>query len=299
MAEDDVAIDRSLSDRVRLRLAGRVVAEYIFRPDTARIESPRPYARLTTLGGLPATGFRPVDHPWHHGLSLALPCVGPDNFWGGPTYLSGRGYVDLPNHGRQIHRSFDRLTDGPVARLDQTLDWVTGHEEVVLTETRRLTARPIDSKAWALTWCSRLRNLTSQPLVIASPTVRGRPDAGYAGLFWRGPADFRGGRIVGPDGLVGQEARDSSAEWLAYLAPDQPVGVLMADATPGRPHPWFVRSQEYAGLGPAPFFHRETVVAPAAELVLAVVLCLGDHDIAARQGAAVALVAELDRAADR
>jgi hypothetical protein len=53
---------------------------------------------------------------WHKGLSLALPVVGPENLWGGPTYIHGVGYVQQPNNGAQVHRSFRHADADGVAR---------------------------------------------------------------------------------------------------------------------------------------------------------------------------------------
>ncbi len=159
------------------------------------------------------TAYRPDDHVWHKGLSLALPVVGPHNFWGGPTYVRGEGYVQLPNNGAQVHTSF-AASDTPVAeaaggiaRLDERLDWVTQQGDLVLREARTITARLLSDDAWALTWRSALRNESTDAVAFGSPTTKGRENAGYAGLFWRGPAEFTGGAILGPDGEVGDTAR--------------------------------------------------------------------------------------------
>lgn len=355
-----------------------VLADYVYAPTEPQIESPRPYALLTTLDGQAATAYRPGDHVWHKGLSLALPDVGPNNFWGGPTYLRGQGYVQLPNNGTQVHRGFDRI--GPLAPpprttpvpstppLDPTtpanpgsrlaptspttpatsidpaspanpitrsapdsptvptpsppqatstawgegvglaerLDWVTQSGRTIMSELRRLTARRLSGDAWALTWSSRLTNLSPAPLNFGSPTAHGRDNAGYAGLFWRGPEHFTGGTIIGPDGPVGDAARGTPGPWLAFTAPDRrddpgdngralrpPVGLLMVDAQPGGPHPWFARSEEYAGLGPAPFFYDETALAPGADLQLAAVLVLGGPSVLNHLDAALELAAGL------
>ncbi|MDR1264388.1 MAG: PmoA family protein [Propionibacteriaceae bacterium] len=262
-------------DRLVLSLDGLTLADYVYRPCQPQLESPRPYARLTTRDGHPATAHRPGDHRWHQGFSLALPNVGPDNFWGGPTYLRDRGYVQLPNNGAQVHRSFETVRPGAVAVVVETLDWITEPGQRILAERRRLTARPLDPNAWALTWASHLTNLTGDPLSLGSPATQGRDDAGYGGLFWRGPEAFRGGAITGPNGPTGEAARGASGPWLAFTAPRDPVSVLLVDAQPSGPHPWFARSEEYAGLGPAPFFQAETGLAPGASLRLAAVLVVG------------------------
>lgn len=273
-------------DRLVLRDGDGVLAEYVYRPTDAQVESPRPYALLRTRGGVDVTAYRPGDHVWHKGLSLALPVVGDHNFWGGPTYVQGEGYVQLPNNGAQVHRGFSR-SDTPVAdaaagvtRIDESLDWATHDDAMILGERRTLTARLIDEDTWALTWRSALRNISDAPLGFGSPTSRGREDAGYAGVFWRGPGEFTGGAIIGPGGELGDTARGAPGPWLAFIAPDRPAGVLVLDA--GDPEsPWFARSADYAGLNPAPFFFAETVLEPGDALTLAAAVIIGTGEVAA------------------
>lgn len=302
-----------------------ILAEYIYAPTEPQLESPRPYALLRTRGGADAgagvgagvTAYRPDDHVWHKGLSLALPVVGTHNFWGGPTYVHGDGYVQLPNNGAQVHRSF-AASDTPVAdaaaglaRIDERLDWVAEGGEVVLVEHRTLTARAIDDRSWALTWRSALRNVRDEPLGFGSPTSKGRENAGYAGIFWRGPTAFTGGEIIAPvggvggggagavgaPGAVGDDARGEPGPWLAFIAPDHSAGVLMLDAADpvtDAGNPWFARSAEYAGLNPAPFFYRETVLPAGETLVLSAVVIIGGPDVADHAAVTGAnLVAEL------
>jgi hypothetical protein len=278
--------DDTTPDRLTLRDGDTVLAEYVYSPTDAALESPRPYALLFTRDGRAATAYRPDDHVWHKGLSLALPNVGSHNFWGGPTYVTGEGYRQLPNNGAQVHRGFI-ASDTPVAdeaarlaRVDERLDWVTHDGDTILTEERTLTASAIDDSAWALTWQSRLTNTGGDTLSFGSPTSRGRENAGYAGIFWRGPSEFTGGEITGPDGPSGEEARGSTGPWLAYTSPDGGVGVVVLDAGTGAA-PWFARSEGYAGLCPAPFFFDETVVAPGGSLRLGAVLIIGRADAAA------------------
>jgi hypothetical protein len=281
-------------DRLRLMDGDRELAEYVFRPTEPQLESPRPYALLRTRTGEPVTAYRPGDHVWHKGLSLALPVVGPHNFWGGPTYVRGEGYVQLPNNGAQVHRSFDA---GPAGTVVEHLDWIAEQGDDVLRERRTLSARLLDDDTWALSWHSRLENVAGAALAFGSPTTKGRPDAGYAGIFWRGPESFTGGSIDAPDGTVGDAARGEPAPWLAFVPPGRDAGVLMADAALAAPAPWFARSAEYAGLNPAPFFHAETSVAPGDSIVLAAVVVVGPADVAARAASVVpGLVADLQEA---
>jgi len=288
-------------DRLVVRHDGIDVLEYVFRPTQPQLESPRPYALLRTVGGESVTGFRPDDHVWHKGLSLALPNVGPHNFWGGPTYVAGEGYVQLPNNGAQVHRGFAApaaSTAGDAVRIDEDLAWISEAGAPVLTERRTLTARPVTDDAWALTWRSVLRNSSPAPLAFGSPTSNGRPDAGYAGIFWRGPTAYTGGDIIGPQGDAGDAARGLPSPWLAFVSPDRTAGVLMLDAGES-PSPWFARSAEYAGLCPAPFFFDETVVDAGETLVLAAALVIGTADVAAHAPeTGAALVAELRASGD-
>nr|WP_228509213.1 PmoA family protein [Herbiconiux sp. VKM Ac-1786] len=267
-----------------------VLAEYVMRPADPQLESPRPYfAPLRTLAGDVVTDLRPADHVWHKGLSWSLPVVGDENFWGGPSYRRGQGYVQLPNNGRQRHLGFDRLDDGPRARVTERLDWITEDGRTLFDETRRLTAEIIDDTAWLLVFDTVMTNRTSAPVALGSPTTEGRPNAGYGGLFWRGPASFTGGRILAPnasgsagDGSAGaDELRGTRSPWLGFVGehPDARSSTIVMVDLPGNPRhptPWFARSEEYAGLCPAPFFDEEWEVAPGADLHARYAVVLAD-----------------------
>jgi len=285
------------SGRLVLRDGGVRIAEYVYLPTEPSVESPRPYALLRTRSGAQVTAYRPDDHVWHKGLSLALPVVGDHNFWGGPTYVRGAGYVQQANNGSQIHRSFshvaDAASDPATPRIDEEVEWLSQDLSPVLSERRRITARAVDADTWALTWRSELRNVTDAALGFGSPTTKGRDNAGYAGIFWRGPTSFTGGEIIDQTGAAGEHARGASGPWLAFVSPDRSAGVLMLDASE-TPTPWFARSEEYAGLNPAPFFHEESQLLPDDTLVLAAAIVIGNADVADHaRGVGEDLVAEL------
>jgi len=115
---------------VSARWGDHELFRYVYRPANPQLESPRPYFHpVRTLRGDEVTIYRPHDHVWHKGIALSLPHVGPENFWGGPTFRAGR-YVQLPNDGAMHHESFDPIADNGtddhrVGRLDQRLRWVT------------------------------------------------------------------------------------------------------------------------------------------------------------------------------
>ena len=52
-----------------------------------------------------------------------------------------------------------------------------------------------------------MRNVSGRAIPLGSPTTRGRENAGYGGLFWRGPRSFTGGSILAPGVAGGDELR--------------------------------------------------------------------------------------------
>lgn len=272
--EDDSAV-RLIADDAEL-------ARYVYRPDTVQMESPKPYIHpLRTRAGRLASLFRPHDHVWHKGISLALPNAGPHNFWGGPTYTRRAGwYEQLPNNGTQAH--VERL-DAPDGSYAHALEWrAEGDESTVFTEVRRLTTTILDDDAWSLRWETSLRNVSGETIVMGSPTTEGRENAGYGGVFWRGPRSFSGGDIVTANGIGdAEDLRGTRSAWMGLIGrhdgDNASSTVIMADLddTPK----WFVRSNIFACLGPAPFFDEEVPVEDGGELSLR-------YDIIVADGAA-------------
>ncbi|MGM1029057.1 MAG: PmoA family protein [Actinomycetota bacterium] len=234
-----------------------------------RLESPRPYLHpVRTRAGRLVSLFRPWDHVWHRGIAWSLPVVGDDNFWGGPTYTRDQGYVQLPNNGSQEHRALEALeAPGGTARFAHTLDWITEGGERIATERRELTARILDDDAWALTFDTAMTNVAGRALAIGSPTTRGRDNAGYGGLFWRGPRSFTGGQLVTESGTgSGDDVRGQRHAWMGFTGTHDETAeeslLVMLDAAENPHHPpqWFARSEDYACLNPAPFFSKELEV---------------------------------------
>ncbi|WP_084078888.1 PmoA family protein [Demequina sp. NBRC 110057] len=282
-------------DRVVLSHAGRELAQYVYRPTDVRLESPRPYlSPVHTLGGSLVSLFRPHDHVWHKGIAWSLPVVGDENFWGGPTFVRDEGYVQLANNGEQVHVGFASLDGGDEARIVETLDWVTEAGELVFTEARAIGARVLDDSAWMLTFETRMRNATDRVIPIGSPTTRGRENAGYGGLFWRGPRSFTGGTILSPEGEGGEEMRGSRAPWMGFRGrhdgTDRASTVLMVDAPTNVAHPpeWFARTEQFACLCPAPFFSTEREIAPGETLRERYAVVLADGGLTADAAGALA-----------
>ncbi|MEV4777147.1 PmoA family protein [Microbacterium sp. LWH12-1.2] len=247
---------------------------YTYEPTTDPLESPKPYIHpLRTRSGRVVSLFRPHDHVWHKGIAWSLPVVGNENFWGGPTYVHGQFYVQLENNGQQRHRSSTASgTDGEPTAFSHDLDWVTQNGERLFTERRTLSASLAGTDDWVLIFDTTMRNLSGRDVTIGSPTTRGRENAGYGGLFWRGPRSFTGGTLVTAHGLGGDDLRGWRGEWMAFAGRhDEEDGsslVLMLDDTMNPHHPpqWFARSEEFACLNPAPFFSEELTVAADEEV---------------------------------
>ncbi|GEL97839.1 PmoA family protein [Cellulomonas terrae] len=269
---------------------GTTLAQYVYVPTDVQLESPRPYLHpVRTRGGDLVTAFRPHDHVWHKGIAWSLPVVGEHNFWGGPTYVHGEGYVQLENDGSMDHVA---LTDLRVApdRVDlaHTLAWHTQAGAHVVDERRTLgfVVPAGRDDAWVLTFETTMTNVSADDLTIGSPTTRGRENAGYGGLFWRGPRSFTGGTLLAPDFSGGEEARGTRGPWMGFVGrhdgTDGTSTVVIVDGTDNPSHPpqWFARTEQFGCLNPAPFFSTEVPFAPgdALRFRYAVVVADGSCD---------------------
>ncbi|WP_415856434.1 PmoA family protein [Sinomonas sp. G460-2] len=275
---------------VTVTLDGTDVAVYTYRATDAQRESPRPYFHpLRTRAGETVTVFRPHDHLWHKGLAWSLPHVSGENFWGGPTFRRDEGYVQLDNNGRMEHTGFAALETAEDGRfvLTHELVWHRQDGTPVVAETRTVSVLPAeDPSSWTLVFESDMENISGEDLRIGSPTTEGRPNAGYGGLFWRGPRSFTGGTIVGPGGATGETLRGTRHPWAAFVGrhdeTDAASTILIADYPGNGQHPpeWFARSEPFGCLGPAPFFSEEVPFGAGEHLVnrYAVVISDGAAD---------------------
>jgi hypothetical protein len=259
---------------------GTELFRYAYRTDDPPDESPRPYLHpVRTLAGELVTDFRPDDHPWHKGIAWSWPNVGTENFWGGPTYRRGDGYVQLDNNGAIEHESFElaRVSDG-VARLTERLRWVTAAGQTWFAERRRMavTAWP---DAWTCAFETTLRNVSGRAIRIGSPTTEGRDNAGYGGLFWRGPRSFTGGRVLTPDGTGRDELMGWRGPWLAFAGPTATLIFADSPGNAGFPGQWFVRSSPFACVCPAPFFATAHSVPSSAAITLRYDLVVADGEL--------------------
>jgi len=260
---------------------------YVIVPESPQLESPKPYIDpIRTRAGRVVSLFRPWDHVWHKGIAWSLPVVDDENFWGGPTYVHGQGYRQLPNDGTQSHLdTVSAAVEGGVATFAHDLEWIAESGRRMFTERRTLTARLLDDTTWALTFETAMTNVTDAAIRIGSPTTKGRENAGYGGLFWRGPRSFTEGRLVTAEGSgTGSDMRGQRHEWMAFEGRHDVIDavslIVMADAAGNPHHPpqWFARSEEFAALNPAPFFSEELHVAAGETVVFRYAVGIADAD---------------------
>ncbi|MBM9509061.1 PmoA family protein [Actinacidiphila acididurans] len=309
-APTGLTVAHDIGSALRIGWAGRPLTRYVYRPWDAQLESPRPYFHpLHTLGGDPVSIYRPHDHIWHKGLALSLPNVETENFWGGVTYRRGTGYGQFDNNGSMDHEAFPELTAEPdLVRVAERLRWHTQDGEPWFTEARRFAVRVLPGEdAWTLVFETALTNVRGRDTVIGSPTTEGRDNAGYGGLFWRGPRSFTGGEVHVPGRTGGDELMGLRAAWLGFTGRHDEHGrastlVFVDDAGNepcGEPVKWFVRSTPFACVCPAPFFDAEVTVADGATLTrrYAVVIADGDRGLTGAEKLAAAGGASLAAAA--
>ncbi|MFE6618687.1 PmoA family protein [Streptomyces sp. NPDC057740] len=232
-------------DTAVLRVAGRPVGRYVTRPELPPRLAPRPYLHpVTTLAGTAVTELSPADHIHHLGVGVAVPDVEGSNFWGGRTYVRDQGPTELDNHGAQRHTAFQlRDPDGFV----EELRWVAAGAEL-LRERRTVAATELTDSAWALDFTFSLTNVTSGPLSIGSPATNGRPGAAYGGFFWRARKEDSAPDVFTLDREGEREIHGTRAPWVALTGSTWTL--IFAGATEQtRRDPWFVRAEEYPGVG--------------------------------------------------
>jgi LacI family transcriptional regulator len=248
-----------------------------------QVHSPRPYLHpLHSLSGRAVTDLSPVDHRHHYGLSLTIADVDGTSYWGGRTFLPGQGPTLLRNHGRQISTHLE--TDG--GHLRESLTWADQHDRQQLVEHRELTGVLIaEAQAWAIGWHSRLT--APAGATISSPALRGRPGAGYGGIFLRlVSADST--EVLTTDASTESGAHGSRSPWLAFSGRhggEWTSVILVQDAVP---RPWFVRVADYVGAGPALAWDSPCVIEAGADLDIGLVTLVVDRRLTTQDAADLA-----------
>lgn len=270
---DSLGCNHAVGRSIQVTAGTTELFSYVYRPDDVQRESPRPFVHpIRTLGGDLVTVYRPHDHVWHKGMTWSLPHFGHENFWGGPTFSLATGYEQRDNNGSMDHDRIVALdVSDDLVRLRHQLSWHTQAGDHVVAEDRSLSAL-LTPDGWALVYETSMTNVCSDTVRIGSPTTAGRPNAGYGGLFWRGPRSFTGGTVLAPQGSGGDELRGQRAPWMGFCGKqdevDRAASLVFVDDSDNPRHPpeWFVRSEEFAAVCPAPFFSEELPFAPQQTL---------------------------------
>ena len=273
-----LTLTHNLNDQISVNYADQRLFDYVYNPNTAPTESPKPYFHpIYTLAGNLVTNFRPHDHVWHKGLCMTIAHLSGQNFWGGATYVHGEGYVQRDNNGCMAHVAWDVIDcSTEQILLRERLHWNTLMGEQWIDEVRQFRVSDISTDAgyWCLDTHMALTNVAGRELEIGSPTTQGRPAAGYGGLFWRGPRSFRGGQVLGPGDLEGEEIMGHAAPWLAFIGKhdgNDATSTLIFLDHPNNlryPNKWFVRSNPFACAGFAFMFDEVYNWQPNETLVL-------------------------------
>ncbi|WP_311214457.1 MULTISPECIES: PmoA family protein [unclassified Arthrobacter] len=279
------------------------IATYTYRPTDDQYESPRPYFHpLTTLEGDEVTISRPWDHVWHKGLSWALPNVGEHNFWGGATYTRETGYSKLDNNGAMNHEAFTSIEDdGTSVTAAESLLWTAQPTEPgqagapLIREQRRFAIQLLPTgNAWALLFETTMENVSGAEIGIGSPTTEGRDNAGYGGLFWRGPRSFTGGEFRSEAGVGADEFMGTRSPWIAFTGQHDVTcrksSILFVEdqANPGASNQWFARSSMFACLGSAPFFSEVVPLKEGAPLTYRYAVVIADGALEEHNAASLA-----------
>jgi len=272
---------------IPLRVGDHLVADYVPAPP-ATIDPtlvPRPYLHpVRTLAGTVVTDVLPPDHEWHLGAGLAIADVAGTNLWGGRSYVHGKGYIWLPDHGRIEHVAWRRQCEDV---LEHDLIWRDHGGADLLAEHRTLIAAPApEPGSWTLTFSTALTNVRSTPIEIGSPATNGRGDgAGYGGFFWRLPPTDKlrvaardpqtADRAKGEDFVNGSDLPELTATGVAK-AEGKPYTLTFAGLADA--DRWFVRVAEYPAVGVAFAYSRPVTLAPGAVLARTFTVTISDEE---------------------
>ena len=164
-------------------------------------------------------------------------------------------------------------------RLRHRLKWITQAGEEWLDESREIILSDLNPTEgfYSLHWTIQLKNISNRTLSFGSPTTEGRENAGYGGLFWRGPREFTGGQLFS-EKAEGDATMGQRSSWCAFVGghDGQPNGpphkstIVFIDR-PGNvsyPIKWFARTKEYACLSTSFSFDSEVPLEAGKDLLL-------------------------------
>jgi hypothetical protein len=172
------------------------------------------------------------DHPHHKSVWVAHgACDDMDN------------WSELPGHGFQRHRGFDRLVSGPVyGEMQARIDWCDKNDRTRFEETRTL-------RVYAVSGGVQLMDVTvSFRMTERAVTFKDTKEGGLLSVRVATSMDVaNGGRIEnGYGGIDERETWGKCAPWCDYsgIADGQHVGIAVFDheSNPRYPTGWHVRN---------------------------------------------------------
>lgn len=276
-------LTHTYNDRLELTYDDVQLFTYVYVSQQDKWEAQKPYLHpIRTLAGDVLTNFRPNDHRWHHGMCMTFAYVSGDNFWGGNTFVEGKGYIPLDNIGHQYHQAWEsiKVEDNRLALVER-LHWVNHAGQMWVDETRRLTVSEINTQRgyWVLDVGLSLRNVRGETLEFGSPATQGRPDGvGYGGWYWRGARDLTNALVMVADGPETRkndmDVMGHSGAWLAFAGKhdvvDRESTVIFIDqpTNPRYPNRWFARTEANVGASFALTYDSIYALEPGAALDL-------------------------------
>jgi hypothetical protein len=247
MPATEVRLKDAPGERVDVTIGGKLFTSYNYAPKWVR-----PFLHpVIGPGGVAVTRGYPVlpdvpgeskDHPHHKSIWVA---------WGDVNGTDNWSEVEA-RHGRQIHKQFDSISNGPVfGRLCATNDWVSKEGKKDLTETRTWTFYNLPDKERIIDLVVEFKATEGQ--VRFGDTKEG----GICSVRVTSTMDAKAqGRIENAYGGINErETWGKRSHWCDYSGPAQgkQVGIAVFD-TPGNfryPTYWHVR--DYGLMTANPF----------------------------------------------
>ena len=183
-----------------------------------------------------------TDHPHHRSLYIAFGDVNGVDVWSEPPH---------PNTGRIVHRAWNKVTPGTVVvALDESLQWVDGHDRSLLDERRQIRAYG--------TKVARILDLDltfspSSVAVLFGDTKEGGPLAVRVAT----PLEGKNGGLIenAQGGRREAETWGKRSPWVDYSGTigQESVGIALMDHPTSFRHPtrWHVR--DYGLFAANPF----------------------------------------------
>lgn len=165
---------------------------------------------LRTGQGTLLTDFRPADHPWHRGLWFAWKYLNGINFWEEWEGSAGTG-----RHGRVVFAGIDDL----VRRAEWTTITTTyGYQDptglTLLEERRTVRIGLPPAGSCTIDWDAMFTAVAGPVCLDRTVITPEAPWGGYAGLSFRGAADWRAIRGLNSEGHHDRGLKNKRARWV-------------------------------------------------------------------------------------